>query len=173
MDRLGHTEPLPFEPQVVNGLDLSSDGRQLALSRLEAGEFDLWLYDLQNERQEKLTHESNNIRPVWRHDGGSLAFSSLKRGSFDVLTYEIEGVGRIESLLTDDRHDVLALDWSTDERFLIYGKTSPKTGDDIWVLPRADASEPRALVSSPFSEWFGQTSPDGNWLAYRSDEIRP
>ena len=170
MDRMGHTEPLPFEPQVFNGVDLSSDGRQLAVSQLDAGEFDLWLYDLQRGRQEKLTHESNNVRPVWSHDGGTLAFTSLRRGAFDIFSKEMERVDLVKPLLTDDEHDVFALDWSRDGRFLIYGKTTPETGEDIWVLPREDPSEPQALVSSPFAELFGQVSPDGNWFTYGSNE---
>ncbi len=170
IDRMGHTEPLPFEPQVFNGLDLSSDGRQLAVSRLDAGEFDLWLYDLQRGRQEKLTHESNNFHPVWSHDGGSLAFSSSRRGAVDIFSKEMERVDLVKPLLTDDEHDVLVIDWSRDGRFLIYGKLTPETGSDIWVLPREGPSEPQALVSSPFVEWFAQVSPDGNWLAYNSNE---
>ncbi len=82
-------------------------------------------------------------------------------------------VGRtdpVKPLLTDDEHDVSAMDWSRDGRFLIYGKITPETGSDIWVLPRDGSSEPQALVSSPFSEWRAQVSVDGNWIAYDSDE---
>ena len=170
MDRMGHTEPLPFEPEVFNGLDLSSDGRQLAVSRLDAGEFDLWLYDLQRGRQEKLTHESNNHSPMWSHDGGSLAFSSSRRGAVDIFSKEMERVDLVKPLLTDDEHDLMVMDWSRDGRFLIYVKITPERGGDIWVLPREGTSEPQALVNSPFAEWFPQVSPDGNFLAYNSNE---
>jgi hypothetical protein len=38
------------------------------------------------------------------------------------------------------------------------------------VLPRSDGKKPFAFLATPFNEGQGQLSPDGRWLAYRSNE---
>ena len=51
----------------------------------------------------------------------------------------------------------------------IVSETSPGSRDDLWIVPAA-GGEPRAYVQSPFNELQGAFSPDGQWLAYASDE---
>ena len=61
------------------------------------------------------------------------------------------------------------MDWSPDGRFLLYMDTDPKTGRDLWVLPMTGDRKPTVFVNTSFSEWNGQFSPDGRWVAYQSD----
>jgi hypothetical protein len=48
----------------------------------------------------------------------------------------------------------------------------PKTTFDIWALPLTGDRKPKPLVQTEFQELQGQISPDGRWLAYRSNETR-
>ena len=41
---------------------------------------------------------------------------------------------------------------------------------DIWMLAFAGEHKPQPLLQTKFNEQLGQVSPDGNWLAYQSDE---
>ena len=58
---------------------------------------------------------------------------------------------------------------SPDGRFVVYGSTSPSTKGDIWALPLGGDRKPIPLVQTKYDESSPQVSPDGNWLAYRSD----
>jgi len=43
-------------------------------------------------------------------------------------------------------------------------------GNDLWVLSLSEDRKPRALLQTPFNELDGRFSPDGRWVAYRSNE---
>src|SRR5262245_38640765 len=47
--------------------------------------------------------------------------------------------------------------------------TDPKTQGDIWTIP-AKGGKPAPLLVTPFNEYAGRLSPDGQWIAYASDE---
>ena len=65
--------------------------------------------------------------------------------------------------------------WSRDGRFLIYThQNAPKTASDLWVLPlqvpNGAPRKPVLLLGTEFTEDEGAFSPDGRWIAYRSNE---
>ena len=63
--------------------------------------------------------------------------------------------------------------WTRDGRFVVYSELDPKTRWDLWVLPMtsgANARHPFAFLRSEFNELYGQISPDGQWMAYTSEE---
>lgn len=41
---------------------------------------------------------------------------------------------------------------------------------DLWVLPLFGERKPFPFTQTPFTELFGEISPDGRWLAYHSTE---
>jgi len=47
---------------------------------------------------------------------------------------------------------------------------SPEGGGDILVTSPSRVYEPRPLLTERFNEWSAGLSPDGDWLAYTSDE---
>src|SRR5262249_39294339 len=61
-------------------------------------------------------------------------------------------------------------DWSPDGRFVLFRKTDPQTGVDLWVLPVSGDKRPSPFLKTPFDEWDGQFSPGGKWIAYESNE---
>ncbi len=62
-------------------------------------------------------------------------------------------------------------DLSPDGRLLIYN-TSPGAANsvDLWLLPLVGERNPRPFLNTPFDEDQAVISPDGRWVAYRSDE---
>jgi Tol biopolymer transport system component len=60
--------------------------------------------------------------------------------------------------------------WSPDGKFLIYWAQDPQRGWDLWSLPSSGDRKPQPLLQTKANERYGRVSPDGNWLAYRSDE---
>jgi Glycosyltransferase family 87/WD40-like Beta Propeller Repeat len=56
---------------------VSPDGHWLAYSKLERGNWNLWLHDLHNDRTSRLTHaECNSIQPTWSDDSRTLVYAS-------------------------------------------------------------------------------------------------
>ena len=41
---------------------------------------------------------------------------------------------------------------------------------DVWLLPIVGGAQPHPYLETPFAERHPRTSPDGNWLAYSSNE---
>lgn len=57
-------------------------------------------------------------------------------------------------------------DWSNDGRFIAY-----ISAGDVWALPvDAAPAEPIRVTNTPFTEAAARFSPDGHWIAYRSNE---
>ena len=60
-------------------------------------------------------------------------------------------------------------DWSPDGRVILYNDRDAKTETDLWALPLTGDRKPFPVVQTPFEEDEGQFSPDGRWIAYRSN----
>ena len=67
-----------------------------------------------------------------------------------------------------DQFDKVPVDSSAQGREILFSIASPKTGQDIHVLPAN--GKPYPLLGGEFYEGFPQLSPDGRYLAYTSDE---
>jgi serine/threonine-protein kinase len=68
--------------------------------------------------------------------------------------------------------------FSPDGQKLAYYERNPDTGFDIWILPLdlADPDHPKPGKPEPFlrtsaDELLPKFSPDGHWIAYRSNEL--
>jgi Tol biopolymer transport system component len=56
---------------------VSGDGRWLAYSKLQNGNWHLWLRDLHDGRTRRLTHaDCNNVQPTWAPDSKTLVYAS-------------------------------------------------------------------------------------------------
>ena len=78
-----------------------------------------------------------------------------------------EGAGRAR-LVVESAFTKLPVDWSSDNDVLSYIEMYPNP--DLWQLPMDVDRLASRLRQTPFQEWGGQSSPDGRWIAYASDE---
>jgi Tol biopolymer transport system component len=74
--------------------------------------------------------------------------------------------------LNQGAHQNRIEDWSRDGRWLIDDVLDQKTGYDLWVIPLSGGHRPFAWLNTEFSETNARFSPNGQWLAYVSDESR-
>jgi WD40 repeat protein len=73
----------------------------------------------------------------------------------------------------DERYNVWPSSWSPSGRFLVYSRTTSfePTGAKIWALDLVERRSELLFDQAPsLSTLEGAISPDGRWLAYRSDE---
>jgi dipeptidyl aminopeptidase/acylaminoacyl peptidase len=66
-------------------------------------------------------------------------------------------------------------DWSSDGRFVVFSSTGVsrfpnEAQGDVWVTDFANARKSTPLLHTPFHEANAAFSPDGNWLAFTSNE---
>jgi len=148
-------------------LALSPDGRQLALSRVEGNEVQIWVKHLPSGPISKLTFEGNrSIRPVWSPDGRDVGFLGNQGQNSNMYRKRADGSTTEELVVAHAGRPINEGFWSRDGRWLVY-RTFPndifarRTGPDTTTVP---------LLESSFNEVTPALSPDGRWLAYGSDE---
>jgi Tol biopolymer transport system component len=151
---------------------VSPDGTRVAVSIGPVGSQNIWIVDVGRNTTTRFTVDSaNDDFPVWSPDGKSLVFSSNRTGQYKLYIKPTDGSGE-ERLLTDQPG--VPTSWSKDGRFLLFTNNSPQTAADIWVLPDpgrvSRATKPVPVLATPFAEGSAHFSPDGRWIAYRSNE---
>ena len=108
--------------------------------------------------------------PLWTPDGRHVIYGVDQTGGRNLYWKNADGSGN-ETLLADvpnlfnDPSDV-----TPDGRTLVYRSLSGDTGEDLWTLSLVGDPKPAPLLQTRFNEMDGALSPDGHWLAYRSDE---
>ncbi|HET9387292.1 MAG TPA: protein kinase [Gemmatimonadales bacterium] len=153
---------------------LSPDAAHATVSIMEAGTTtrDVWTYEVAKGLRNRLTFDrEDDLDARFSPDGSRIVFSSRrKQGHLDLYIKAASGAGTEEELLVDDM-DKYPQSWSPDGRFLLYVGTSPTTGQDLWVLPlTGDDRKPFPFLNTEASEGTGVFSPDGRWIAYRSNQ---
>ncbi len=172
VNRQGKVTGTVGAPEDIRGVDLSPDGTRLAIHRHTEGQGgDVWITDLSRGTTSRFTFDAtqDNASPIWSPDAGSVAFSSRCAGKNGVYRKASNQSGE-EELLVEQPAEIAPTSWSTDGRALVYSPIGNDTGPDLWILPLAGDRKPIRLLSTRFSEAFGQVSPDGRWLVYSSNE---
>jgi len=164
VDRAGKRVGVVGEPGVYSNLQLSPEGKRIAVTRIDPQTHtgDIWIYDIPRNTWTRLTFmPTSNAHVVWSPDGREIAFKSGEG-----LYIKPADGSRGEELLLQS---ILNPDsWSPDGRFIVYAAVDH--GVDIWMLPLFGERKPVPLVQTQFNEGLARISPDGNWMAYESNE---
>ena len=172
VDRRGVDVESLGQPEEVNLLDPAPapDGQQIALARTVRGNFDVWIEEVTRSVTRRFTFDpAIDSAPVWSPDGTRLAFTSARSGPLDLYEKPLNGADP-ERLLLASAHNKIPMDWSPDGTVLLYQASDPTTGWDVWALPLAGDPKPFPVAQTPATERSAQFSPDGQWVAYDSNE---
>jgi serine/threonine protein kinase len=177
LDRSGKPVGTVGSPGDIEWATISPDGKTVAfdLRDMQTGYYDIWLHDLARGTDSRFTFNSkNNQFPVWSPDGNYLAFNSDRSG-VSVYKKATNGVGQDE-VVDQDGLIKRPTGWSPDGRFIVEEtNAATKTRGDIWLALASPANgneKPHPYLQTEFSEGIGKVSPNGKWLAYRSDETK-
>jgi Tol biopolymer transport system component len=154
-------------PGPYDQLSLSPSGRRVAIQRQdpESANIDIWLLDLGTGVFSRLTADPRaDVDPVWSPDERSIVFSAFRSGKFTPFQKDL-ATGK-EERLVDFAEDAVVDDWSPDGRFVIVRTF----GRAVYAMPMTGERKLRVLADTPYLEDQSHVSPDGQWIAFNSDE---
>jgi Tol biopolymer transport system component len=175
VDRAGKEVGDADQPAVFRDTALSPDGKTLAVTIDDpsSGNRDIWLRDLVRSVTSRFTFDpAQDSCPVFSPDGRTIVFSSTRAaGSPDLYEKSTSGSGQV-TLLLKTGDTLIAQEWSRDGRWLAVNRLGEKTGWDILgvAMSGPDKGKVVPIVDGPFNELRPSFSPDGNWIAYQSNE---
>lgn len=110
-----------------------------------------------------------DIYPIWLPDASRIIFSSDRNGVFNLFE-KPTNMGTDERIVWESPDNKFPQDTSPDGRVLLYVNQDATTDDDLWALPLEGERKPFSILQTAAAEDQAQFSPDGMWIAYRSNE---
>ena len=110
--------------------------------------------------------------PVWSPDGRYVAFHADGGGMFWTRA---DGASKPQPL-TQSKNVQIPWSFSADGKRLAFAELNLGSQYDLWTVPVENegghlrAGKPEVFLQTPSIELYPTFSPDGHWIAYRSDE---
>ena len=174
-DRTGKVLEKVGEPGLYSQPAFSPDGTRLLVVKndIQTAQADYWTIELASGKQTRITNDTfGKPGALWSPDGSYIYFASNRAGDFSLYRKRSDGTGGEEFLYKHTPGAFLGPnDISPDGKWLLcdgfgYVIAIPLTGDT------KSAKEVETLRDEFFTN-VARISPDGKFLAYRSDEAEP
>lgn len=151
----------------LSAITISPDGRRAAGVSTDAAGSEIWIVDLERNTSRRVTFGGTNVLPAWTSDGRGLLFATRSTGPFAASSFNEATGGRVETVLAAADGHVFPASASARDfavtRYLADGRLA------IGIAPRSGGSL-KLLDQGPFDRTSPALSPDGDWLAFASDE---
>ncbi len=156
----------------------SPDGKRIAFMSERDGDFEIYVMDADGGNQRNLTnHPNGDWDPAWSPDGKRIAFvTAREEDDWDNEIYVMAVDGGNQRNLTNDPHVDWAPAWSPDGKRIVFvsqraGHFRSRFGitDEIYVMD-ADGRNEQRLTENRQNDWMPSWSPDGERIAFASDE---
>jgi eukaryotic-like serine/threonine-protein kinase len=169
VDRQGAAKALPLPPRAYLHPRFSPDDRQVVME-IESPTHDSYSYDTSRETLTRCSFDGRTHWPIWTAGGERIAFRSGRTALMSIWSTPADRSGEDERLTPVDGYMQTPESVSPDGRAMLFTQRSAETGADIFVLPLTGDRRARPLLQSKFDEGAPKFSPDGNWVAYCSNE---
>jgi Tol biopolymer transport system component len=171
-DRSGKQLETVGESADYRNPSLAPDGKRLAVGVRDpkTKKRDIWLFDLTRGAKSRfIIDPADDNNPAWAKDGSRIFFTSDRKGPRDIFRKKVNAA-EDEELIYASPEGKNVEDLSPDGRLLIYNTRGANDSIDLWLLPLEGERNPRPFLKTPFNEDQAVISPNGRWVAYRSDE---
>lgn len=164
------------EPALYSLGAFSPDGNRLLVMKedIKTGQKDLWVLDVDTAKATRISDDTRTkVTPLWSPDGKYIFYSALLDGDWPVYRKAADGTGKEELVFRYTPGAFVALsDISPGGKFLVCD-----SGGVIFLVPLtvsdAAARKPVDYIRDEFQNGTARLSPDGDFVAYRSDEAKP
>jgi Tol biopolymer transport system component len=169
VDRSGRTTMVADTGEYLN-VRISRDGTQALFDRVQPGPGagDLWSVDLVRGIERRLTTAPvPDTFGMWAPDGRVAFFAKASGGPPRIHRKDLSTLA--ETAVLPQRGLQMPVDVSPNGEHLLFVE---RTGgeSDLWALPLAGNQTPVLVVGGPFDQTDGRISPDGNLVAFVSNE---
>jgi Tol biopolymer transport system component len=180
LDTTGRFEELPArKSEYTFQLRFAPNGQRLALATAETGNLDVWIYEWPRDTWNRLTSSPGpDSYPAWSPDGGHVAFTTPGTVSGGAIDWKrADGAGDAIRLVDPGVPYVYPSSFSPAGDYLAFYIDDTDTKGDLWLLPLDDTKSdhprpggPIPFLKTRFNERSPMISPDGQYVAYQSDE---
>ncbi|HEX6095478.1 MAG TPA: protein kinase [Thermoanaerobaculia bacterium] len=165
------------EAGTYNAPHVSPDGRSIIVNRFDAAtrKSDPWLFDFDSGTWSRLTftaEAAGDDSAIFAPDGKRIAIASsrnVRTRMRELWTQPVGGAAARQTLGAGADY-IVATDWSRDDRSLVVSTQRSASGFDIEIVDAARGGAFVPVVRTNANEINGRLSPDGQWLAYESDD---
>jgi Tol biopolymer transport system component len=171
VDRTGRSlRQIAVPVGVYRQMRFSPDASRLALTYSKNGDPDrVWLVDIARGITTRFAFEGAfDVAPIWTPDGKRVIWGSDRTDGRNLYWKNADGSGKEELLC--DAPGLFNDPNSTATGVLVFRCLSGETSEDLWTVSLSGDKTGKPLIASRFNENDGELSPDGRWMAYRSDE---
>jgi Tol biopolymer transport system component len=152
---------------------LSPDGSMVAVDQSDTtNRGDIWIYDVERGSGTRLTSApQDESLPIWSPDGRQMAFCSTREiKHIAVHIRSLSGSDDERVLYGSQSHAAMPWSWSAAGKIVIeYSEIDGQDIGDLGVFSMED-EEFSPNITGQFSERHGVISPNGDLIAYDSDE---
>jgi Tol biopolymer transport system component len=139
-------------PDVQSDPEYSPDGKMIAFSSKEDGDFEIWVAEADGTNSVQLTHNDLAVdsAPSWSPDGTLIAFDRFENGNSQVFVMNADGSGEVMITEGDGYRD--APDWSPDGTVLAYA-LEPLGKAGTIALMDSDGASIRVITFGYSPDW--------------------
>ncbi len=132
---------------------------------------DIWIYNRERDYSTRLTSDAaSDVAPIWSPDGKKIVYSSSPDSVYNIYEINLEQDNKPKLIFQNSDVNKAPLDWSPDGRYILVGVQTKDRGEDVWAIPMFGGKKPFPYLHSQFNESYCSFSPDGNWVAFSTDE---
>jgi serine/threonine-protein kinase len=170
VDRQGKSTDLGAPVNTYADPNISPDGKRVVVQIL-GGPRDLWIYDFNRKTLMRLTFSVAAASALWFPDNRRILYRTSVPG-FSIRSKLADGSGSDQVLLGSDFDDSYSSpsSISPDGKTLLFGHQTPSGGTGTYSLSLDGTTNIQPFLESSALQSQARFSPDGHWVAYRSNE---
>ena len=172
VDRTGAEIEKIGEPGKYGDIALSPDNRMLiyGMENPQSETDDLWMYDITRKVASRFTFSDNNeAGPIWSPDAATIYYCSGTIPQIRTYSKPANGTGTATLVPLEGSPLAIITDMAKDGRTMCVTMLTGSS-PDIFLAEVGSDDPPVPVVQTERGEYVGRFSPDGQYLAYLSEE---